>query len=698
MHRSLAPRLGAALAAVGLVTLGCATAATSGLDAHADALSGTQSAAAQDAQGSGGQTAGSASDGDAEGEQAQSASYEAIASDTTSAEATGSEAPGDESTSSTDSATGASPSASAEPGHTLATLLVDPLGLNVDLDPDLDEDAAEEAAPAEPETPSTVPVPIVPVREAGSGITVVASSTASDRSVQALTDAGDAATNDTGEAWEAASSGEQWVELRFDEPRTISAVELFGSDDDTGTVSWGQLAFSDGTSVLVGGVIAGDAPPTTVAFPSRTVTSVRFEITGTLDGTPASLREIVVHDTGSVVPQYVGADASTLMPTQTATAAQACETPFGDVDHSRLHLVCPDTGATLTGVSSIVLAGPRNTTATVTAWAPASSGSSTGSVTTIGTVALDSNGYGTFTPSVATLADLMAGPLPLRFTLPDGGDLTAQFWNPGGVPTAEASSSAATDGLALVYDLDFREDVSIAKGGVDALFSSNKPNSGGTGDEYGAAIFADPSAGYGNLTRVADEYLRMRTSPLPEGESDPNKWGRDKVGGMLASGGAAGSGLAAQYGYFEARLLAPDAPGTWPAFWLLSAGQLRQGFEETPVDEVDIAEIYGVDSTKYCLAVHGWLTPEGADDIACEGYEHLDDVALSWHTYGARITEDGAEFYLDGVKVDQMGPLPNDDEPFHFLVTMALGGGWDVDLSATDGITDLYVDYVRVYA
>ncbi|WP_062203220.1 glycoside hydrolase family 16 protein [Demequina salsinemoris] len=557
-----------------------------------------------------------------------------------------------------------------------------------------DPTPTETTTPAQTEEPTPDPTPIEPSIV---GVTAVASSSASGQGPAALIDATDSVAGATGNAWQATSSGAQWVEIRFDAPRTISAVDIFGSNDSAGTVSWGHLVFSDGSRVLTGGVIAGNAPPTTVAFPSRTVTSVRFEITGTRDGTPASLRELVAYDTGTVVPQYQGAAASTLLPEVSATAASACAVPTGTSSRSSLHLVCPDTGTTLTGSSSIVLAGPKNTTATVTAWTPASSGSSTGAVKTIGTVAIGANGYGSFTPASSRLATLMHGPLPLRFTLPNGTDLTAQFYNPGGVTTAAASASAATGGLHLVYDLDFRQPVSAARGGVNAVFSSNKPSSGGKGYEYGDAIFAEPSKGYGNLTLLEDEYLRMRTMPLPAGESDPMQWGRSLVGGMLASGGASGSGISAQYGYFEARMLAPDSTGTWPAFWLLSAGGLRVGYEEGPVDEVDVTEIYGTDSTKYCLGVHGWLTPGALSRIDCDGYSHLADVALSWHTYGARITEAGATFYLDGVKVSEMGPLPNDDQPFHFLVTMALGGGWPVDLSSTDGITDLYVDYVRVY-
>jgi len=36
-------------------------------------------------------------------------------------------------------------------------------------------------------------------------------------------------------------------------------------------------------------------------------------------------------------------------------------------------------------------------------------------------------------------------------------------------------------------------------------------------------------------------------------------------------------------------------------------------------------------------------------------------------------------------------------QPFFFLINLATGGGWPVDLSRYDGRADMYVDYVRVY-
>ena len=35
--------------------------------------------------------------------------------------------------------------------------------------------------------------------------------------------------------------------------------------------------------------------------------------------------------------------------------------------------------------------------------------------------------------------------------------------------------------------------------------------------------------------------------------------------------------------------------------------------------------------------------------------------------------------------------------PSYFMVNLAVGGGWPVDLSRYGNVVDMYVDYVRVY-
>ena len=71
--------------------------------------------------------------------------------------------------------------------------------------------------------------------------------------------------------------------------------------------------------------------------------------------------------------------------------------------------------------------------------------------------------------------------------------------------------------------------------------------------------------------------------------------------------------------------------------------------------------------------------------------------AASWHTYGARVTPGGATFYVDGVEVTRVTGLTHTEEPFYFLLNLALSHDWPIDLARTGETTDLYVDWVRVY-
>ena len=70
----------------------------------------------------------------------------------------------------------------------------------------------------------------------------------------------------------------------------------------------------------------------------------------------------------------------------------------------------------------------------------------------------------------------------------------------------------------------------------------------------------------------------------------------------------------------------------------------------------------------------------------------------TFHTYGCKITETDTIYYCDNVEVGRHETLPlSKKQPLFFLINLATGGGWPVDLSRYDGHVDMYIDYVRVY-
>jgi hypothetical protein len=66
--------------------------------------------------------------------------------------------------------------------------------------------------------------------------------------------------------------------------------------------------------------------------------------------------------------------------------------------------------------------------------------------------------------------------------------------------------------------------------------------------------------------------------------------------------------------------------------------------------------------------------------------------------YGCKITKTETIYYCDDIEVARHETLPlSKEQPLFFMINLATGGGWPVDLSRYNGTTDMYIDYVRVY-
>ena len=142
-------------------------------------------------------------------------------------------------------------------------------------------------------------------------------------------------------------------------------------------------------------------------------------------------------------------------------------------------------------------------------------------------------------------------------------------------------------------------------------------------------------------------------------------------------------------------MLAPAAPGTWPAFWMLPSDNL---VAPTPtVAEIDAVELYGHEPTAACHSTHDYNSPHDDGVARCGTRFDSDRAALAWHTYGVSVLPTGITFYIDGHAVATAPQVDGGGAPMFFLVNLALGGGWPVDLSAVQDRAALYVDYVRVY-
>ncbi len=531
------------------------------------------------------------------------------------------------------------------------------------------------------------------------GERVVATTSSTAGAPPSVLSDGTPAEGDTGREWLAAPDDRApWAELSWARPREIASVQVFGptstAGDEVTAPLHGLLRFDDGSTVVVSGIAGGDDEATTIAFTPRVATWVRLEIDRTVPDATVGLRELAVHDAGTTPPRWPQSGAGYSLPPPPSGSCWAGAAPVAEPEPGRLTLVCPSPGSGVSGEATIVVAADPHTRLEALMWT-GKSGAGADSVRVVASATAGADGRAVL--SVDT-SRARRGPLTLRVQQAGkspGPPLYVQLVNRAGRPV-EATGSPPP-GMTLQWAEDFTDPLSISGAGADADYAATKPDASSSG-QFGEALFTAPASGTGTLTTVDGEYLRIRARPVDDGTAGPS--GPGHLSGILASADAGGSGFAAQLGYFEARIMGAPGTGTWPAFWMLNTeSAARQSDTE---GEVDAVELYGHNTLGSCHTVHTWGAPaptesDDESDPYCLDRNGFADWAMAWHTYGVRITPDGATFSIDGLEVSAAGGLAHSSEPFFFVVSLALGGGWPVDLSPTGGITDMYVDWVQVY-
>lgn len=288
----------------------------------------------------------------------------------------------------------------------------------------------------------------------------------------------------------------------------------------------------------------------------------------------------------------------------------------------------------------------------------------------------------------------MLGPTAVKVTATGvARPLYVQFVNSSGMHET-TTATAFTRGMDLKMDEQFNGQLSASRTGAKAVYASGKPNYYGV-DDFGEAIFAQPTGSKDSMATIPGGYLRITARSLAAGETDPTPYGRRSAAGLISSGHMGGSGFSAQYGYFEARMLAPAGGGTWPAFWMLSTGNLTTG---GGTGEIDATELYGDDPTSVYQTTHSWRPNESAlvNSIRSTLVKN-NDPALSWHTYGAFVRPNKVVYTVDGKVIGSTPATVNQSEPFFYLADLALRSGWEAGLAGTHDRADLYIDYIRVW-
>jgi beta-glucanase (GH16 family) len=168
-----------------------------------------------------------------------------------------------------------------------------------------------------------------------------------------------------------------------------------------------------------------------------------------------------------------------------------------------------------------------------------------------------------------------------------------------------------------------------------------------------------------------------------------------------------------QYGRIEARMMVPESPGMWPAFWLLGSnitvnpwpacGELdvmeHIDGANTPFGGPGTGPLPGYDWTQ--SSVHG-TNLNGGVPYTTTGFS-----AAAWHTYGMIWSKGQIQYYIDSpsniyetfTPATEAGTWPFDSGPEFILLNLAVGGDWPGPPSTSTVFpSQMVVDYVRIYA
>ena len=319
---------------------------------------------------------------------------------------------------------------------------------------------------------------------------------------------------------------------------------------------------------------------------------------------------------------------------------------------------------------------------------------------TPGGIALGPDAKGSF---VLPADEFPHGPMTVRILAHSGKgkrDLCElQLYNAGGVKWNEgapAEAPAAAKGMKRVFADDFDGPLSIANDGRGARYNAHKPRFG----DFSGWPFNNVDSGQPPFEQV-DTYLRIKARKAP---------GTRGSTGFLATVDMDGKGFWAKPPcYLECRLIAQSAPGAWPAFWTYTA--LDRG---VPGDELDICELYGGVGKKnpnhpgYSIVSHFWrqTDPDGSKKKGFHTRPAIMELggksywSTTFHTYAVRIDREATVYYFDGIEVLRHRTNDLSLRPHVVAVNYAIGGisGWPIDMKRYGDGSDMYVDYVRVYA
>lgn len=230
------------------------------------------------------------------------------------------------------------------------------------------------------------------------------------------------------------------------------------------------------------------------------------------------------------------------------------------------------------------------------------------------------------------------------------------------------------------------------------------------------------NSGFGN--KELETYCAWGSSTAPCSTANPSEYvGTDGYLHIVAQQPSAGAYTSArmktqglfsfQYGRLEVRALVPEAPGLWPAVWLLGNNIATVAWPGC--GEMDVLERVNAaaspDWNEGSTHGTGFI---GSTGLGQRYYFPGGQNAAQWHTYGMVWAPGSVAYYVDNpaapyvtftpASLAQAGlrgaVWPFDAGQGSFIIlNLAIGGTWPGPPDASTPFpSEMLVDYVRVYA
>lgn len=159
-----------------------------------------------------------------------------------------------------------------------------------------------------------------------------------------------------------------------------------------------------------------------------------------------------------------------------------------------------------------------------------------------------------------------------------------------------------------------------------------------------------------------------------------------------------------KYGKIEMKAKLPQGKGTWPAFWMLPT--LNDRSMEWPLDgEIDIMEYVGYNPGMIYGTIH---TSKYNHKIGTQRSDSvlIDNAHEEFHVYGIEWSPSKIKWYVDDQEYqtllrndDDYTGWPFDDNEYHIILNLAVGGNWGGRKGIDDAIwpQKFIIDYVKYY-